>query len=163
MAQRVETRFVDDLDGTEAAETVTFTLEGREYEIDLSDRNASELRDSLATYIAAARRAGGAGRSRTTTTTATPTAAAVTPRTDSGSADREYTAAIREWARKNGHQVSERGRISNSVREAYQQRDQQPESAPEPTPEPQVAEAPKAKRGAAVPALDPFRVHQDVG
>jgi hypothetical protein len=160
VAQRVETRFVDDLDGTEAAETVTFTLEGREYEIDLSDRNASELRDSLATYIAAARRAGGARRSRTT-------AAAATPRADSGNADREHTAAIREWARQNGHQVSERGRIPNSVREAYQQRDQQPArkpaQQPEPTPGPQVVEAPKAKRGAAVPALDPFRVHQDVG
>ena len=159
MAQRVETRFVDDLDGTEAAETVTFTLEGREYEIDLSDRNAGELRDSLATYIAAARRAGGTGRSHATAT-------AATPRADSGSADRENTAAIREWARQNGHQVSERGRIPNSVREAYQQRDQQPAQQPvqqpESTPAPQV-EAPKTKRGAAVPALDPFRVHQDVG
>ncbi len=58
MAQKVDVRFVDDLDGSEAAGTVTFALDGKAYEIDLSDENAARLRDSLATFVAAARRTG---------------------------------------------------------------------------------------------------------
>lgn len=131
MAQHVATRLVDDLDGTHAAETVTFGLGGHQYEIDLSDQNAAKLRDALATYVAAARRAGRTGRSRTTAQHTTPTR--------SGSSDRELTAAIREWARQNGHQVSDRGRIPNSVTEAYQQRGS---AAPE---SPEAKAAPKAE------------------
>jgi hypothetical protein len=111
VAQQVQTRLVDDLDGSEAAETVTFGLEGRQYEIDLSSDNAARLRDSLAAFVAAARRSGSAARGRGNGQKAGPTAS-----------DRELTSAIREWARQNGHQISERGRIPNSVLEAYKQR-----------------------------------------
>ena len=58
MAQKVDVRFVDDLDGSEASGTVSFALDGRAYEIDLSEENAAKLRDSLATFVAAARRTG---------------------------------------------------------------------------------------------------------
>jgi hypothetical protein len=145
VAQRVETRLVDDLDGTEAAETVTFGFEGHQYEIDLSDRNASRLRDSLAAYVGAARRAGGARQSRTTATTGR------TARSTTSSTDREQTAAIREWARQNGHQVSDRGRIPHSVIEAYQQRGSS-------TPTQDAPAKPERKAAARVP--DPFSVPQ---
>ena len=113
MAQKVDVRFVDDLDGSEAAGTVSFALDGRAYEIDLSDDNAARLRDSLATFVAAARRTGSpAPRSQRSSTSEAP----ATPARPS----REATAAIRTWARENGHEVSERGRIPKAVVEAYQ-------------------------------------------
>jgi len=111
VAQQVQTRLVDDLDGSEAVETITFGLEGRQYEIDLSTDNAARLRDSLSAFVAAARRSGAAVRSRGNGQKAGPTAS-----------DREHTSAVREWARQNGHQISDRGRIPNSVLEAYQRR-----------------------------------------
>ena len=58
MAQKVQVLLVDDLDGGEASETVTFALDGSNYEIDLSGKNASELRDAFAKYVGAARKAG---------------------------------------------------------------------------------------------------------
>ena len=110
MVQKVETRLIDDLDGSAAAETVRFALEGREYEIDLSTRNASRLRDGLAAFVSSARKASGARRSPA--------------RRASGraAADREQAAAVREWARANGFEVSDRGRISATVLEAYERR-----------------------------------------
>ena len=112
MAQKVDVRFVDDLDGSEASGTVTFALDGRAYEIDLSDDNAAKLRDSLATFIAAARRTGSRrSRSQRSSTSEAPAAPA--------RPSREATAAIRTWARENGHEVSERGRIPKAVIEAY--------------------------------------------
>jgi hypothetical protein len=63
MAQQVNVKFVDDLDGSDAAGTVSFGLDGRTYEIDLSDDNAAKLRDSLASFVAAARKRGGSRRS----------------------------------------------------------------------------------------------------
>src|SRR5439155_21094613 len=62
MAQKVQTLFVVDLDGSAAEGTVRFGLDGTEYEIDLNAKNAQELRDALARYVGAARRAGGAAR-----------------------------------------------------------------------------------------------------
>ena len=61
MAQQVNVKFVDDLDGSDAAGTVSFAIDGRAYEIDLSEDNAARLRDSLASFVAAARKSGGAG------------------------------------------------------------------------------------------------------
>jgi hypothetical protein len=126
MAQQRIVRFVDDLDGSEAAGTVDFGLDGRRYEIDLSEDNAGKLRDVLAPYVGAARKSGGgsAGRrgsrggsgQRKTVAEAQRT---VPEKTTARSA-REETAAIRQWAREHGHQVSDRGRISKSVLEAYQ-------------------------------------------
>ena len=112
MVQKVDVRFVDDLDGSEASGTVSFALDGRAYEIDLSDDNAARLRDSLATFVAAARRTGARrARGQRSSTSEAP----ATPARPS----REATAAVRTWARENGHEVSERGRIPKAVIEAY--------------------------------------------
>ena len=113
MARRVQVILSDDLDENVAAdETVSFSLDGTNYEIDLSEKNASEMRDVLGKYVSAARkvssrgtRASGSGRSRPT---------------GGGRMDREQAGAIRDWARKNGHDVSDRGRIPASVVEAYE-------------------------------------------
>ena len=115
MAQQVNVKFVDDLDGSDAAGTVSFALDGRAYEIDLSEDNAARLRDSLASFVAAARKSGGsvAGGRRAPKMTAS-SGARPQP------LDREQTAAIRAWARQNGHQVSDRGRISKTVVDAFQ-------------------------------------------
>ena len=104
MAQRVEVVLIDDIDGGKAAETVTFALDGVSYEIDLSEKNARKLRDDLATWTGHARRAGAAKA-------ASRRRVGATKRTDLG--------AVREWARANGHTVSDRGRISADIQAAY--------------------------------------------
>ena len=109
MARIAHVTFVDDLDGSHASETVYFSLEGRPYEIDLSDENAAKLRDGLAPFVAAARRSPGSRRSRRGRAGDLPP-----PLTD-----RRETAAIREWARQHGHKIAVRGRIPRAVREAY--------------------------------------------
>ncbi len=113
MAQKVQVVLIDDLEGGDAAETVTFGLDGVTYEIDLNEANAAKLRDALAVWVGNARKVTGRG-SRSG-------GASSGARAGSGrrSASGEDTAAIREWAKSNGHQVSERGRISAAVREAY--------------------------------------------
>ena len=113
MARKVQVILSDDLDeNVPADETVSFALDGTNYEIDLSDKNATQLREAFSRYVQAARkvgrgsggRASGGGRSRAT----------------GGRMDREQAGAIRDWARKNGHNVSDRGRIPASVVEAYE-------------------------------------------
>jgi Lsr2 len=111
MAQQTTVRFVDDLDGSEAVGTVTFALDNRTFEIDLSDENTDKLHEALAPFIEAARQIGGRGRRRAQGQSTSGQAAA--------RSNREETAAIRTWAREHGHQVSERGRIPKSVMEAY--------------------------------------------
>lgn len=103
MARKVEVTLVDDLNGSAASESVNFSLDGKNYEIDLSDANAQALRESLEKYIEAGRRVSG--------TKAKSTSA---PR--SGKND---TPAIREWAQKNGYNVSSRGRIHGDIIDAY--------------------------------------------
>ena len=115
MAQQTTVRFIDDLDGSDASGTLDFSIDGRQYQIDLSDENAAKLRDALAPYIGAARKAGARGRGRA------PRQTAVAEK--SSRSNRDETAAIREWARANGHEVNDRGRISKSVLEAYQAAD----------------------------------------
>lgn len=107
MAQRVEVILVDDIDGGSADETVTFALDGVSYEIDLSSKNAKSLRDDLAKWTGHARRAGSSGgrRGRRSSGGGTPR------RTD--------LASVREWARANGYEVSDRGRISADIQAAY--------------------------------------------
>ena len=116
MAQQTTVRFIDDLDGSDAVGTVTFSLENRAYEIDLSDENTDKLHEALAPFIEHARKAGGpggpGGRARTQRQTK------VADKSDRSK--RKDTAAIREWARQHGHKVSDRGRIPKSVVEAYQ-------------------------------------------
>jgi Lsr2 len=110
MAQITEIRLLDDLDGGEAAESVAFSLDGKSYEIDLSEKHAAALRDAFAPYVSSARRAGG-------------TAAASQPRMSTRAGrPREEGAAIREWAGANGLEVSARGRISSTVLAAYENR-----------------------------------------
>ncbi|MEU0529080.1 histone-like nucleoid-structuring protein Lsr2 [Amycolatopsis tolypomycina] len=110
MAQKVLVEMLDDIDGTPAAHTVPFALDGITYEIDLSDDNAAALRDELARYIAAGRRTGGrkvrVATGQSTTISAT---------------DRERNQQIRSWANANGYEVSERGRLSSEVVTAFEQ------------------------------------------
>ncbi|QWZ07216.1 Lsr2 family protein [Nocardioides panacis] len=107
MAQRVNVVLVDDIDGSDAEETVSFALDGVDYEIDLSDQHAGELRNALSLYIGHARRTGGRRKSGRR---------ASTPAADDGGTS---AAEIRAWARENGWDVPERGRVSAEVREAY--------------------------------------------
>jgi hypothetical protein len=115
MAQKVSVVLVDDLDGSEAVETISFTLDGSSYEIDLNAANSDALRDAFAPWVGAARRAGRG-----------PSGPAVRRSSRSGGrpaatgSDRERVQAIREWARRNGYKVSERGRLSADVLAAYE-------------------------------------------
>lgn len=111
MAQRVRIELTDDLlnDGTTADETVTFSLDGVTYEIDLTSANAAKLRDELAPWVAAARRLPGGRRP------AARTAAPRRNRSGAGSANE-----IRVWARAQGMEVSDRGRVRDEVRAAYE-------------------------------------------
>lgn len=105
MAQKVQVLLVDDLDGGEADETVSFALDGATYEIDLSSANAKKLRDSLQSFVEHARKAGAGSRRRR-------------PR---GASSRERSADIRAWAKARGIKVNERGRIPQTVVERYEQ------------------------------------------
>ncbi len=109
MAQKIQVILVDDIDGGTAEETVSFALDGVSYEIDLSAKNSKKLRDAFAPYVAEARKSRG-GRRRSAA---------------GGSARRRSSGAgsaseIRAWARENGYDVSERGRVSEEVRAAYE-------------------------------------------
>jgi len=105
MAKRTQVILVDDLDGGTAEETVAFSVDGVSYEIDLSRDNASAMRDALASYVGAARRVGGRVRARATSVA-------------SGRRD-DRSAQIREWARSEGHKVSDRGRIPADLAAKY--------------------------------------------
>ena len=102
MAQKVSVEFLDDLDGKLAVETITFGLDGRDYEIDLSAKNAKALRAALEAWISAGRRVGGR-RARATTLVET-------------GVDNQ---AVRAWAASNGIELSARGRISKDVIDQY--------------------------------------------
>ena len=113
MAQKVQVLLVDDLDGGEAAETVSFGLDGTSYEIDLSKTNADALRDSLAKYVGGARKIGRAAARATANATSNNVS------TPSAAIDRDQAAAIRAWAKKQGLKVSDRGRIPANIIEQY--------------------------------------------
>jgi len=98
---------VDDLDEGPADETVSFAVDGASYEIDLSSRNATALRDALAPYVGAARKAGRSGGSRQSTSR---------PRSSGGGAK---TGDVRAWARSQGLKVNERGRIPANIQQQY--------------------------------------------
>ena len=122
MAQHMDVVLVDDIDGSSATETVTFALDGVSYEIDLSEDNAARLRSSLSVFTENGRRAGGT-RSETSRAASKPSAPSK-PSKPSQPSKRSGVGtgngAIREWARANGHTVSERGRIKADVVQAYQ-------------------------------------------
>ena len=105
MAQRVVVQKTDDIDGSEASQTVTFGLEGVYYEIDLNDAHADELRAALKQYASAGRRVGGAGRR----------ASAPAVKSSSGYDPK----AVRAWAASNKVEIPARGRIPAAVLEQY--------------------------------------------
>lgn len=104
MAREIQVRLIDDIDQSSALRTVTFGFDGSNYEIDLSEKNIGRLTDLLSEFIDAGRKASGSRK---------PSGKAV------GGSDRERNNAIREWARSAGHAVSDRGRISAEIVQAY--------------------------------------------
>lgn len=115
MARRIVHQLVDDIDGTllevGEGETVLFSVDGVAYEIDLTDENAAALRGALDRYIKAARTVSSAR--------ATSAASSSSGRKRRRSGQQDYS-DVREWAKKNGYQVSDRGRVPASVLEAYE-------------------------------------------
>ncbi len=105
MATRTITYMQDDLDGTEGAQPVSFSWQGKNYEIDLTPEHEEELRQLLSSYISNGRRVGRSQPARRPGSTPT---------------DRAQTAAIRRWATEQGMDVPARGRIPRHIREAYE-------------------------------------------
>lgn len=112
MARQVITLLTDDLDGSAADRTVEFSLDGVGYTIDLSDKNAGKLRQILEPYIAAGTRVGRAGGERRSPSRGRADGSVTR-------SSRDQNQAIREWAAKNGHELSSRGRIPSSIVEAF--------------------------------------------
>lgn len=110
MARQVITTLIDDLDGKKADRTVEFSLDGVAYTIDLSEANAGKLRKALDPYINAGTRLGRTAAGRITSRGGAPARTA---------GSRDENRLIREWAIRNGHQISERGRIPQEVSSAY--------------------------------------------
>lgn len=106
MAKKIVTYLIDDIDGSDAVDTINFSIDGANYEIDLNEKNAAALRADFDKWIKSARRTSG----RRTRRAAAPAGT----KSDAGK--------IRRWARENGYEVSERGRISAEIRAAYEQR-----------------------------------------
>lgn len=101
MASKTHTVITDDLDGSEGAATINFSLDGVSYEIDLNDENAQKFRKVFASWLEHSRRVGGRARRGTSR----------------GRSDE--TKRIREWAQANGHEIGDRGRVSSEIRRAY--------------------------------------------
>jgi nucleoid-associated protein Lsr2 len=102
VVSKVITRLEDDLDGSEAAETVKFSIDGSDYEIDLSKANADKFRNSFGDYISHSRKVGGGRRGR-----------------KAAGSDGVDIKAVRAWAASNGIEVSTRGRVPADVIEKY--------------------------------------------
>jgi hypothetical protein len=116
MARKTVVTLVDDLTGETAEDisTVEFTVDGMAYELDLTDENSAKLRDTLSPYVRAGRKIGGRRRGGTRPGRTIKS---------SGSAagyNRETLKSIRAWAKQNGHRVSDRGRLSAEVLQAWQ-------------------------------------------
>ncbi|SOD72027.1 Lsr2 protein [Jatrophihabitans sp. GAS493] len=106
MAKTTIVRLTDDLDGSDAASTITFGWGGQSYEIDLSKKNATAFEKSIRPYVSAGRKAGAGTRGRKAGRRSTS----------------EDLSAVRAWARENGFSVSDRGRVPANVVEAYKSR-----------------------------------------
>jgi hypothetical protein len=104
LARKIHVQLIDDISGENAQESLRFSLDGVDYEIDLAEENAAGLRAALAPFIARGRRVRGASGNRRTSTT---------------TSSRQETQKIREWALANGYNPSSRGRISQDIKEAY--------------------------------------------
>ncbi|MDA2804061.1 histone-like nucleoid-structuring protein Lsr2 [Nocardiopsis suaedae] len=108
MAQKVKVELIDDLDGTEADETIQFGLDGKNFEIDLTTENADKLRKALQEFVGAARKA------------QNKPARGSTRQAKRQGPDRERSAEIRAWAKQQGKQVNERGRIPATIVAEYE-------------------------------------------
>jgi hypothetical protein len=106
MAQKIQTLFIDDIDGGEADGTVRFALDGTEYEIDLNTKHNDALRAALGTYVAHARKL-----------TATRRGPARPGRKPSN----VDTVAVRTWARENGYDIKDRGRVPADLVAKYRE------------------------------------------
>ena len=116
MAQKTIVTLVDDLTGevAENISTVEFALDGRAYELDLTDENSTKLHDALSQYINAARKMGGRRRS------GPRPGRAIKSTSHTTGYNRETLKSIREWAKRNGHNVSDRGRLPADVLQAWE-------------------------------------------
>jgi hypothetical protein len=108
MAQKIQTLFIDDIDGGAAEGTVRFALDGVEYEIDLSAKHGEELRAALGTYVAHARKVSNSARKGT----------AARPSRKPSTVD---TVAVRAWARENGYEIKDRGRVPAELIARYRE------------------------------------------
>jgi hypothetical protein len=115
MAQKVQVLLVDDIDGGDASETLTFSLDGVNYEIDLSDEHAAALREAFAPWVGHGRRVSGRAAGGRRPAAPRPAAAA---KAATGGPERD-TGQVRTWARENGYTVSDRGRISAEILQAF--------------------------------------------
>ncbi len=109
MAKETTTRLVDDIDGSDADTTISYTWQGQAYEIDLNDKNVEEFQEALSPYLSASRKVGKGSSSGSTGRRSTPAKA-------SGEIDPK---AVRKWAAENNVEVSPRGRINAKVLEQY--------------------------------------------
>ncbi|MDP9416433.1 MAG: Lsr2 family protein [Actinomycetota bacterium] len=119
MAQKVQVILVDDVDGGDAEETVSFSLDGVAYEIDVSADNAARLREALAPYVGVARRIGGRSGRGSGGGSGGGRGANRGGAARGGRSGESSTSDIRQWARDNGYTVPDRGRLPGSIVEAY--------------------------------------------
>ena len=110
MAQKIQTLFIDDIDGGAAEGTVRFALDGTEYEIDLNAKHSEELRNAIGKYVTHARKVGGGARR----------AGRAAGRTSRGAGSALNTTEIRNWAREQGYDIKDRGRVPADLVAKYQ-------------------------------------------
>jgi hypothetical protein len=123
MATSVITHLLDDLEGGDASTSVPFTWGGVQYEIDLNDKNAAAFEKAVARYVGAARRVGGRATTPRASKAAAPVKAKAAKAAKAPKAAKSGkavdTSSVREWATKNGYEVSARGRLSSVILEAF--------------------------------------------
>jgi hypothetical protein len=110
VAQKIQTLFIDDIDGGAAEGTVRFALDGTDYEIDLNAKHSEELRSAIAKYVTHARKVGGGARR----------AGRTAGRTSRGASSALNTTEIRTWAREQGYDIKDRGRVPADLVAKYQ-------------------------------------------
>jgi len=110
VAQKIQTLFIDDIDGGAAEGTVRFALDGTEYEIDLNAKHTEELRSALGKYVSHARKVGGSSRR----------AGRTAGRASRGTGSSLNTTEIRNWAREQGYDIKDRGRVPADLVAKYQ-------------------------------------------
>lgn len=127
MAQRVLVRLIDDIDDSEASQTVSFALDGASYEVDLNDDHADELRAALDKFVQAGRRISGKPRPVSGKASAGKAsspkgfAGGTAPSSGKVAAGKPDNNAIRTWARENGYTLGDKGRIAASIVQAYEE------------------------------------------